>query len=107
MIKTQDFPLDPKLPGRTELAVSVRIRVEEIVGRPKGDVPSYLPGKNPFVHEFADKYKIPIEAALGGAATMYPEYRLKIKPTPSATGDAICPHLCNPSWGLFPKARPR
>ena len=49
------------------------------IPRPRGAVPNYLPGKNPFVHEFADKYHIPVEAALGGAETMYPEYRLKLK----------------------------
>jgi hypothetical protein len=42
-------------------------------------VPHYLPGANPFQHEFADKFHIPVEAALGGAETAYPEYQLKIK----------------------------
>jgi hypothetical protein len=49
------------------------------VERARGAVPSYLPGKNPFVNEFADKFKIPLAAALGGAETMYPEYQLKLK----------------------------
>ena len=49
------------------------------IERPRGTVPSYLPGENPFVSEFANRYKIPVEAALGGAETMYPEYRLKLK----------------------------
>lgn len=52
--------------------------VEEVV-LPRGDVPAYLPGKNPFVHEHADKLHIPVEAALGGAATMYPEFRQDMK----------------------------
>lgn len=52
--------------------------VEEVV-RPRGVVPSYMPGENPFVAEHAKKLHIPVEAALGGAETMYPEYRLKIK----------------------------
>jgi hypothetical protein len=54
--------------------------VVEIV-RPKGTVPHYLPGQNPFIHEFADLYKIPVEAALGGAETTYPEYQSKLKGT--------------------------
>jgi hypothetical protein len=53
--------------------------VEEVVGRPRGAVPNYLPGENPFISEHADKLHIPVEAALGGAATMYPEYTLRIK----------------------------
>jgi glyoxylase-like metal-dependent hydrolase (beta-lactamase superfamily II) len=57
-------------------------------------VPNYLPGKNPFVHEFADKFHIPAEAALGGAETMYPEYRLRLKSataTPVASSAPIAP----------------
>jgi len=53
--------------------------VEEVANRPRGAVPNYLPGENPFLSEHADKLHIPVEAALGGAETMYPEYRLKIK----------------------------
>ncbi|MBV9503731.1 MAG: hypothetical protein JO323_01870 [Acidobacteriia bacterium] len=52
--------------------------VEEIAGRPRGEVPNYLPGKNPFLHEFADKYHLPMGAVLGGAETMYPEYQKKL-----------------------------
>jgi hypothetical protein len=53
--------------------------VEEIANRPPGTIPHYLPGKNPFVSEFAAKHHIPVEATLGGAETMYPEFQLKIK----------------------------
>ena len=48
--------------------------VVEVADRPRGDVPNYLPGANPFLTEFADQFKISREAALGGAETMYPEY---------------------------------
>jgi hypothetical protein len=40
-----------------------------------GDVPHYLPGTNPSVDELTGLYHIPREAVLGGAETMYPEYR--------------------------------
>jgi hypothetical protein len=53
--------------------------VEEIVGRPKGAVPHFLPGENPYLKEFFTKWKIPEEAARGGAQTMYPEYQSRIK----------------------------
>src|SRR5580704_11721506 len=52
--------------------------VEE-VDRPQGVVPHYLPGTNPFLKEFGAKYNIPIEATLGGAASMYPELPRKIQ----------------------------
>jgi hypothetical protein len=44
-----------------------------------GRVPHYLPGKNPLLDELPKLYHIPREAALGGAETMYPAFREKIK----------------------------
>jgi hypothetical protein len=44
----------------------------------KGEVPHYLPGKNQFLHDYATKHGIPPDAAMGGAETMYPEYRDKV-----------------------------
>ena len=44
-----------------------------------GHVPHHLPGKNPFVNEMTNLFGIPVEAVLGGAETMYPEYRKKIR----------------------------
>ena len=38
-----------------------------------GVVPYYLPGTNPFLKEFGEKYNIPVEVTHGGAAAMYPE----------------------------------
>ncbi len=54
------------------------------IQRPRGAVPHYLPGENPFLKDFASRMKIPLEAALGGAETMYPEYREKMKTMPIA-----------------------
>ncbi len=48
-------------------------------GIPEGKVPHYLPGTNPSIDELTKFYGIPREATLGGAETMYPEYRKKIK----------------------------
>ena len=44
-----------------------------------GTVPHYLPGTNPFADEFAKRWNLPLEAAHGGAQTMYPEFRKKLK----------------------------
>jgi len=44
-----------------------------------GAVPHYLPGQNPFIDEMTKMYNIPREAVLGGAETMYPEYRKRLK----------------------------
>jgi len=62
--------------------------VVEIVHEP-GYVPHYLMGNNPDLFEFADTYDIPYEATLGGAHTMYPEYRAIARelPRPSEMQD--------------------
>lgn len=85
LIKTQDFILMVQAGGNWLYPCEY---VEEVAGRPRGDVPNYLPGENPFVHEFADKFGIPVEAALGGAATMYPEYQSKLRGSSSTRGAA-------------------
>ena len=48
-------------------------------------IPHFLPGKNPYVNDAAKNQHLPIEAVKGGAETLYPEYREKLKhlPTPS------------------------
>src|SRR5690242_21839414 len=48
-------------------------------GPQEGEVPHHLPGKTPFIDELTKLYGIPPEATLGGAETMYPEFRKKIK----------------------------
>jgi hypothetical protein len=53
--------------------------VVEIANQPRGRVPHYLPGENPFVEEFGKKYGIPVEVVLGGAETMYPDIQKKLK----------------------------
>lgn len=61
--------------------------VVQEIDRPKGAVPHFLPGTNPYLLEFARKFGIPAEAVAGGAETMYPEYRAKLrtlKPPPPA-----------------------
>jgi hypothetical protein len=49
---------------------------------PEKYFPHYLPGQNKFLVEYAQKHHIPYEAAMGGAATMYPEYRKKLATLP-------------------------
>jgi cyclase len=56
--------------------------------RAKGVVPHYLPGTNPFLSEFAEKHRIPAEAARGGAVTMYPDFMRRLKTAPPPAGTA-------------------
>jgi len=45
-----------------------------------GAVPHILPGANTFVDEVTKIFHIPEETVMGGAETMYPEYRKKLQP---------------------------
>ena len=76
LIRTSDFVMATRDPESWLWPCEY---VDEIRSRPKGEVPHYLPGENPFLSEFATQHGIPLEAALGGADTMYPEYQLKLK----------------------------
>jgi hypothetical protein len=80
LIRTSDYELDVKQ-GVTPYPCDV---VVEITGRPKGFVPHYLPGQNPFKREFAETYRLTEDAVLGGAHTMYPEYLEKARSGPVA-----------------------
>jgi cyclase len=53
--------------------------VEEITGRPKGEVPHYLPGENPYLEEFVKRTGAPAVAVRGGPETIYPEYQEQLK----------------------------
>jgi hypothetical protein len=73
-VRTTDYELDlhqqiPPYPCEV---------VREVV-RAKGSVPNHLPGANTFLAEFGERYGVPFEATRGGADTMYPEYRNKLK----------------------------
>ena len=51
----------------------------EETAAPPHAVPHYLPGTNPFVAEAEKRSGIPAEALTGGAETLYPEYRQRLK----------------------------
>jgi hypothetical protein len=76
LVKTQDFEMATRDPGNWLWPCEY---VDEIIGRPKGEVPHFLPGENPFLKEFPQRWGIPEEAARGGAETMYPEYQKKLR----------------------------
>jgi hypothetical protein len=78
-IKSRNFSYDT---GMTIPPYPCSAAIE--IPRPEGKIPHYLPGTNPSMSEFAAANHLPFEAARGGAETMYPEYRLKLKTLPSA-----------------------
>jgi hypothetical protein len=72
-IRSTDYELDEH-----QLVAPYPCDVVEEVDRPKGVVPSFLPGTNTSLQEFASIHRLPLEATRGGAETMYPEYRQKM-----------------------------
>ena len=80
-IRSRNFVLDPGF----ELGPYPCRIVTEVV-RAEGEIPHYLKGTNPHISEYATRHGIPLEAALGGAETMYPEYRDTIVSAIEAAG---------------------
>ena len=73
LVKTNGFRLTNQIamqPYPCQPAVEVE--------RDPGDVPHHLPGQNPYIAEFAKKHNLPLEATLGGAQTMMPEFSKKL-----------------------------
>jgi hypothetical protein len=81
LIKSQDFVLS--LTAGWETAGTNLLSnwlypceyVEEAPWRFRDRVQSFTPGANPFLDDFSRQTGIPLEAAMGGPDTMYPEYR--------------------------------
>ncbi|HXQ25709.1 MAG TPA: hypothetical protein VN822_04810 [Candidatus Acidoferrales bacterium] len=77
LVRTEHWVLNPGY----ALTPSSCIPRHEI-DHPKGWVAHHLPGTNAWLTEFATRYGIPVEAARGGAETMYPEYLEKLVTLP-------------------------
>jgi cyclase len=71
---------------------------EQVLGRANDQVPSYMFGQNPSLREFADRYHIPLLAALGGAETTYPEFAARLRDPGGAEAAAKA--------ALFPSSGP-
>jgi hypothetical protein len=51
---------------------------EETTAAPHA-VPHYRPGENPFIAEQVNRTRLPVDALMGGAPTIYPEYRSRLR----------------------------
>jgi hypothetical protein len=78
-IRTTDYEL-----SLTQQVPPYPCGVVQEIDRGEGEVPHYLPGTNPYTKEFAIRHGLPIEATRGGAATMYPDFKEKLKTLPPA-----------------------
>jgi cyclase len=57
----------------------------EEIALERGRVPSFMPGANDNLDMFATRHGVSLEAALGGAATLYPEYAGAMSESASAS----------------------
>jgi len=84
LVKSEEFVLNTQgVPHRSWLYKCKP--VVEVV-RPEGAVPHYLPGKNPYLLEYRNRYKLPESSTRGGAAQTYPAGS-----APAATGAPMKP----------------
>ena len=77
LVRSRNFV---KMPGVGEgnwVAATPCEPAEETANAPHV-VPNYPIGENPFLKEVADRTGLPVEALMGGAETVYPEYQLKL-----------------------------
>jgi hypothetical protein len=81
LIKTNGF----RLTNQVNVAPYPCESVVEVV-RPRGVVPNYLIGTNPYLKEFSERHHLPYEATRGGAETALPEYGRKIAALAASAG---------------------
>ena len=86
MVKSTDYLRQPVDHGQWLYACDDG---EQVLDRPADNVPNFPFGKQPFVHEFADRFKLPLAASLGGPETMYPEYVERAKKLTEADATAL------------------
>lgn len=81
LVKSEEFTLNPNPNAFTPFWPCEYVEEGQWE---RGVVPHYLPGQNPFVAEYAARHALPQAATLGGAATMYPEFRKALATLPVA-----------------------
>jgi cyclase len=78
-IRTTNFVLSPIANANAWGNCGPAQIVDELPGRPKGDVPHYLPGDTAHIAEFLKSTGVPLAGVRGGAETTYPEYAVKLR----------------------------
>jgi hypothetical protein len=78
LVKTTNMAKNPR-PLAAQQLLYPCASVVEIADQPRGAVPHFLPGENPFLKEYGQEYNLPEIALRGGAATMYPEFKTNLK----------------------------
>jgi hypothetical protein len=79
LLRTESFVWNPYQPLAPPHGYGATCQPAPEIPRPYGWVPHHLPWANTVVTGFSDAYGVPFDATRGGAETMYPEYRKKLK----------------------------
>jgi glyoxylase-like metal-dependent hydrolase (beta-lactamase superfamily II) len=103
-VRSTDFRLDPR--ANTRLAefggfanggdgegfgasdVFFKCAPTEEIAIERGRVPSFMPGTNGDLDMFAQRHGVPLAAALGGSATLYPEFARDLRDGTDVAGGA-------------------
>jgi glyoxylase-like metal-dependent hydrolase (beta-lactamase superfamily II) len=96
-VRTTDYELDLR-----QQVPPYPCGVVQEVDRKKGEVPSFLPGTNPYTTEFATRHKLPADATRGGADTMYPDFLAKGRTSPIAPPVAPVATTSTPGIQILP-----
>jgi hypothetical protein len=72
LVKTTNLLLDPNSQPNAYQAWLFCQADDEVPDRDPSYVPHHLPGKNPYLTEFAARYGLPVEPTRGGAGTAMP-----------------------------------
>ncbi|HEY7447142.1 MAG TPA: MBL fold metallo-hydrolase [Vicinamibacterales bacterium] len=94
MVRSNDYYRQPIDPGAWLYACDDG---EQILDRRPDFVPHYLFGKQPFVREFSERYKLPLAASLLGGVTMYPELAARLRSTSESEAMAMLSPVGGPS----------
>jgi hypothetical protein len=79
LLRTESFAWNPYMNVGPPHAYGATCQPQPEIPREYGWVPHHLPGTNKTVTGFSEAYGVPFEATRGGAETMFPEYRKKLK----------------------------
>jgi glyoxylase-like metal-dependent hydrolase (beta-lactamase superfamily II) len=96
-VRTTDYELDLR-----QNVPPYPCGVVQEVDRKKGEVPSFLPGTNPYTTEFATRHKIAADATRGGADTMYPDFLARGRTSPIAPPTAPPASTSPPGTQILP-----
>jgi hypothetical protein len=78
LVKTTNMLQNPR-PLQPQQLLYPCEAVVEVADQPRGAVPHYMPGENPFLVEFRRQTGLPEAATRGGAETMQPEFQTTLK----------------------------